>query len=169
MNLHKQDILCPDCGINYIDEERYKNFKKCISCARRETIASTKNLPYIKYIDLPEEEKERLEKQRARNNDWARRRNNKDVEKIENLKQTKVVTTKVPMEEKKTNERLITEFLNAKKYLDVSFVSIKTTEQYSQYMNYCSIKHYGVMSRQEFYRILIDVFGFSRKMSNGSN
>ena len=169
MNLHKQDILCPDCGINYIDEERYKNFKKCISCARRETMASTKNLPYIKYIDLPEEEKERLEKQRARNNDWARRRNNKDVEKIENLKQTKVVTTKVPMEEKKTNERLITEFLNAKKYLDVSFVSIKTTELYSQYMNYCSIKHYGVMSRQEFYRILIDVFGFSRKMSNGSN
>ena len=26
-NLHKQDILCPDCGINYIDEDRYKNYR----------------------------------------------------------------------------------------------------------------------------------------------
>jgi len=170
INLHKQDILCPDCGINYIDEERYTNYKKCISCARRETLASTKNLPYIKYIELPPEEKVRLEKQRAQNNAWARKRNNKDVDdKSQNIKVVNTSIEKVPMEEKRTNERIVKEFLIYKNYLDMSYVSIKTTELYGQYLNFCSTKKYGIMSRTVFYNILLDVFGFSRKMSNGCN
>ena len=168
-NLHKQDILCPDCGINYIDEDRYKNYKKCISCARRETLASTKNLPYIRYIDLPQEEKDRLAKQRAQNNAWAKKRNEKETDDTKKEDIINEKPAKIPMEEKRTNERIVKEFLDYKNYLNVSYVSIKTTELYSQFISFCNIKKYGVMSRINFYSLLLDNFGFSRKMSNGCN
>ena len=59
MELQDQNVLCPDCGVNYITIKRFNDYKKCISCARRETIANTTNMPYVKWIDLSDDEKER--------------------------------------------------------------------------------------------------------------
>ena len=66
--------LCPDCERTYIDSNRYHNFGKCVSCQRRERLALTKNVDYIKFKDLPEDEKNRLDKQRETNNNWRKNR-----------------------------------------------------------------------------------------------
>ena len=77
--MEKKDILCPDCANNYISSKRFKEFGKCISCSRRETIARTTNREYIKYVNLPQEEKDRLAHQRELNNWSAKLRNQKKV------------------------------------------------------------------------------------------
>lgn len=72
--MKEKDILCPDCEKNFISNNRYKNFGKCISCARRETIAKTQDREYIMFKDLPKAEQERLERNRELNNKSAQRR-----------------------------------------------------------------------------------------------
>lgn len=70
----EKTILCPDCDEQYIDAKRFEVFGKCTSCYRRETLARTKNISYVKYKDLPSDEKARLEHQRELNNLSAKRR-----------------------------------------------------------------------------------------------
>lgn len=76
--MEKKDILCPDCADNYISASRFKAYGKCISCARRETIAKTTKREYIKYVDLPQEERDRLAHQREMNNKSAKLRKQKE-------------------------------------------------------------------------------------------
>lgn len=63
-----ESILCPHCNLEHISQKRFEDYGKCISCLRRETIARTTNRPYVKFVDLPEDEKQRLIKQRETNN-----------------------------------------------------------------------------------------------------
>lgn len=72
----KKDILCPHCNIEYITQNRFNDYGKCLSCMRRETIAKTKNLPYIKFVDLPQAERDRLIKQREQNNSYNKKKSN---------------------------------------------------------------------------------------------
>lgn len=89
--MEKKDILCPDCADNYISETRYIKFGKCNSCYRRETIAKTKGLDYIKFVDLPQAEKERLAHQRQLNNKSAKaRRQKEEVNKDTKIKNVKI-------------------------------------------------------------------------------
>ncbi len=154
MELQDQNVLCPDCGVNYITIKRFNDYKKCISCARRETIANTTNMPYVKWIDLSDDEKERLEKQREKNNKSA---------KIRARQVTKTNGTTLPA------EVLVKKFLDSKNYLTGGDISIKTTEIYSQFSVYCSSHYYTLLSRHELYSILIEKFGFKKKMSYGIN
>lgn len=71
-----KDILCPHCNIEYITQNRFNDYGKCLSCMRRETIAKTKNLPYIKFVDLPQAERDRLIKQREQNNSYNKKKSN---------------------------------------------------------------------------------------------
>lgn len=71
-----KDILCPHCNIEYITQNRFNDYGKCLSCMRRETIAKTKNAPYIKFIDLPQAERDRLLKQREYNNNFNKKKSN---------------------------------------------------------------------------------------------
>jgi len=154
LELQDQNVLCPDCGVNYITIKRFNDYKKCISCARRETIANTTNMPYVKWIDLSDDEKERLEKQREKNNKSA---------KIRARQVTKTNGTTLPA------EVLVKKFLDSKNYLTGGDISIKTTEIYSQFSVYCSSHYYTLLSRHELYSILIEKFGFKKKMSYGIN
>lgn len=154
MELQDQNVLCPDCGVNYITIKRFNDYKKCISCARRETIANTTNMPYVKWIDLSDDEKERLEKQREKNNKSA---------KIRARQVTKTNGTTL------SAEVLVKKFLDSKNYLTGGDISIKTTEIYSQFSVYCSSHYYTLLSRHELYSILIEKFGFKKKMSYGIN
>ena len=95
--MEKKDILCPDCANNYISSKRFKELGKCISCSRRETIARTTNREYIKYVNLPQEEKDRLAHQRELNNRSAKLRNQKkvaDMPKVEEKVEPKKVEQK---------------------------------------------------------------------------
>lgn len=83
-------MLCPHCNQSYISQERLDKYGKCMSCARRETIAKTHNREYIKFIDLPESEQQRLIKQREVNNSY----NTKRVERSNKEKQVKELTVK---------------------------------------------------------------------------
>lgn len=65
-NKSSKKMLCNDCGINYISKEQFEKNGKCLSCKRRETMARTQGKEYVKYIDLPQEEKDRLQKLRAK-------------------------------------------------------------------------------------------------------
>lgn len=156
MKTQKQTILCPDCGVNYITSERFNEYKKCISCARRETIANTTNRPYVKWIDLPKEERQRLEKQRENNNRTAKVR-------AKNKSTHNVVGTVLP-----TNV-LVKKFLDSKNYLNSGYISIKTTDLYTQFTIYCSSHYFTLVSRHELYNTLINEFNFKRKMSYGIN
>ena len=91
--MEKKDILCPDCASNYISSKRFNEYGKCISCYRREIIAKTNNAPYVRYIDLPQEERDRLAHQRELNNKSYRLRKQKK-KKVVNKKRDKVVDVK---------------------------------------------------------------------------
>lgn len=85
--MEKKDILCPDCADNYISETRYIKFGKCDSCYRRETMAKTRGYEYIKFVDLPQAEKDRLAHQRKLNNKSAKARKQKnELPKIKSVK-----------------------------------------------------------------------------------
>ena len=156
METQEQSILCPDCGVNYIDITRFNVYKKCISCARRETIASTKNVPYIKWKDLPESERKRLEKQREDKNKSYKEK----VKKHKKNKVNKVSGTILPANE------LVKKFLEHINYLDNyangNTLVIKTTDIYNQFIVYCMSHYYMSISRQSLYNILTSKFGFKR-------
>lgn len=160
------NILCGDCEKNYITEERNKKFGKCISCQRRETIAKTNNRPYIKFKDLPLDEKNRLIKQRVVNNNWAKKNNNKaqGINTIEDNKADKSLDlNEIPA------EFLVGRFVNKYKYNTLKFVSIVSTELYDKFCKYCKSENCSVLSRHTFYSILVSKYGFTKKMSNGIN
>ena len=68
---HIKDILCPDCNENEINEERFNTYGKCRTCQRREILSKTKGVKYIKYKDLPQKEKDRLQRLRNYNNKYV--------------------------------------------------------------------------------------------------
>lgn len=73
-----ESILCPHCNLEYISQKRFEDYGKCISCLRRETIAKTTNRPYVRFVDLPEDEKQRLIKQRETNNMFYKKKTMKE-------------------------------------------------------------------------------------------
>lgn len=85
--MEKKDILCPDCEENYISERELSSFGKCFSCQRRENVAQTSGLTYVKFKDLPQNEKQRIINQRnyQRNlrNSKQNKINKKEVIKME--------------------------------------------------------------------------------------
>lgn len=99
--MEKKDILCPDCEDNYINAARFNSFGKCVSCFRRETLARTKGIPYNKYKDLPQEEKDRLAHQREMNNLSAKRRRDKANGKVETKQEIKTKQANVTNKEVK--------------------------------------------------------------------
>ena len=129
--MEKKDILCPDCADNYISEKRYTNYGKCNSCYRREIMARTKGIDYIKFIDLPKSERDRLAHQRKQNNKSAKIRRQKGVtddkqETIQsNTRKNQIYTPDVidSIFELANDETTIKELLNAikEKYPDKSF------------------------------------------------
>lgn len=145
--------LCPDCERTYIDSNRYHNFGKCVSCQRRERLALTKNVDYIKFKDLPEDEKKRLDKQRETNNNWRKNR----------------TVGENGSSETNSGETNVRNFLIYKGYLNCSYVSMPSTELYNEYTNYCNTHSSEILSRIEFYKVLREKFGFVKKMRDGVN
>ena len=78
MEIHTE-MICPDCEENKIDMDTLYKYGMCLSCRRRFVQSKTKGKKYIKYKDLPEEEKERLRTVRARNKAWNAKRAGKDI------------------------------------------------------------------------------------------
>ena len=58
--MENKDIICPDCDNTYISTQQFKKFGKCVSCYRRETTSRMKQVPYVKFKELPEKEKLRV-------------------------------------------------------------------------------------------------------------
>ena len=85
--MEKKDILCPDCEENYISERELSSFGKCFSCQRRENVAQTSGLTYVKFKDLPQNEKQRIinlrNYQRNLRNSKQNKINKKEVIKME--------------------------------------------------------------------------------------
>lgn len=158
MNEQSNKILCPDCERNYIDRGRYASYGKCVSCQRRETIARTKNNDYIKFKDLPQVEKDRLDKQRETNNNWNKRKHSKSVTGV-----TPVTTTAVG------DDDSTKKFLLHRNYLQCDYVSIASTELYQEYIVYCGMHYLVAKSRVDFYKDLREKFGFVKIMSGGVN
>lgn len=79
--MEKKDILCPDCAVTYISEKQYTKFGKCMSCYRREYMSKNNNVAYIKFVDLSDEEKVRITRQREtkRNSAQKIRQSNKET------------------------------------------------------------------------------------------
>lgn len=67
---HIKDILCPDCNENTVDENRMKLYGKCRTCQRREILCKTKGVKYVKFKDLPQKEKDRLQRVRKTQLKW---------------------------------------------------------------------------------------------------
>jgi hypothetical protein len=77
---HIKDILCPDCNEEYIDKSRLKEYGKCLKCQRRETMCRTKQMEYVPYVNLPEDEKARLKKLRADRLRWGSHKEDKPTQ-----------------------------------------------------------------------------------------
>lgn len=84
-----KDILCDHCEINELFTDLEKERGICTSCSRRQTISRTHNVPYIKFKDLPQSEKDRLNRQRLNNNNSAKVRAAKTKVKKEEPKMIK--------------------------------------------------------------------------------
>ena len=89
--MEKKDILCPDCASTYISEKQYTKFGKCMSCYRREYMSKNNNVEYIKFVDLSDEEKVRITRQREiKRNSSQKIRNSNKVENKQIEKKIKV-------------------------------------------------------------------------------
>ena len=66
--MEEKDILCPDCGIKYVSKRLFEQNGKCTSCKQRESMAKSHNKEYVKFVDLPKEEKEKILKIRQNSN-----------------------------------------------------------------------------------------------------
>ena len=100
--MEKKDILCPDCASTYISEKQYTKFGKCMSCYRREYMSKNNNVEYIKFVDLSDEEKVRITRQREiKRNSSQKIRNSNKVEnkqiekKIKSKNRTQLYTDDV--------------------------------------------------------------------------
>lgn len=82
LNKSSNEILCEDCKLNYVTQSTMDKYGKCLSCHRREVIARTKGIKYVKYVDLSDKEKQRIQKQRKTNNAWAQKRYAKAQDKV---------------------------------------------------------------------------------------
>lgn len=60
-----KDIWCPDCNQNLITKQELGMRGKCVSCYRREVASKRFDKPYVKFIDLPIEERQEIIYRRA--------------------------------------------------------------------------------------------------------
>lgn len=156
MNKSDNEILCKDCNKNYINKIRFEKYGICLSCQRRKTLAKTTGSTYIKYVDLPQSEKDRLEKQRETNNKWARKKTakNKSSEDENKLKKLLSKVDKLP------DELLVKKFLDKYKYSELDLVCLKSSDMYSKFKNYCKGEKYQAITQEEFNKILGDKFEY---------
>ena len=85
-------LICPDCQTNELKTEMEQKDIICKSCKQRKMICSIHNKPYIRFIDLPQEEKDRLLRQRANMNRYLEKKKVKNQSKEESVTITKSET-----------------------------------------------------------------------------
>ena len=54
------NIICPDCGEEYISERRFNKYHRCVKCERRYKIAIKNNKDYVPISDLSKSERKTI-------------------------------------------------------------------------------------------------------------
>lgn len=100
--MEEKNILCPECGINYVSKRLFDINGKCTSCKQRERMARSYNKEYIKFIDLPKDEKEKILKVRQyvslRQKEQRTTKNNKVVSRKRKKKKFSISNPKIVMQ-----------------------------------------------------------------------
>lgn len=74
MSSLQSGILCPDCKTNTISIIKYDQGQICNSCLHRKVWAAKKNEPYVKFIDLTQEQQEKITHQRLYNEQYREKK-----------------------------------------------------------------------------------------------
>lgn len=146
MSKYSDKILCNDCKLNYVERDKFEKYGKCLSCLRRETMARTLGVEYVKYVDLPQSEKNRLAKLREKNN----KRNAKKKLKVYRYSAKDIKKVDV--------------FLNKLNYTNLSFIAVKFNVLYNKFIAYCNDKNKSIIDSVSFEEILR--LNFEYKVAN---